>query len=175
MNIDKIILGNKTPEEFNVIIEISSNSAPIKYELDKESGALFVDRIISTPMFYPCNYGFLPNTLGKDGDPLDALVLTESPLMPGSVISSRPLGVVIMEDEKGMDEKIICVPVKKVSSLYDNIVTHKDLPELKLNQIAHFFERYKDLEKGKWVKFSGFGTLEQAKDIINDAIKKYNS
>lgn len=171
MDINKVKLDNNDLKSFNVVIEIPCCSTPIKYELDKESSALVVDRIIATPMIYPCNYGFLPQTLAKDGDPLDALVITEVPLMVGSVIKSRPIGVVLMEDEKGLDEKIICVPISKVTTLYDNIVTYKDLPELKLQQITHFFERYKDLEPGKWVKIAGFSGIEKAEEIINEAIK----
>ncbi|KAL0263842.1 UNVERIFIED_CONTAM: hypothetical protein PYX00_011143 [Menopon gallinae] len=175
MDINKVKIGENAPNEFNVIIEIPCCSLPIKYEIDKDSSSLVVDRIVATPMFYPCNYGFVPQTLGKDGDPLDALVVTEVPLMPGSVIKTRPIGVVVMEDEKGWDEKILCVPVKKVTCLYDNIKSYKDLPELKIKQIIHFFEKYKDLEEGKWVKVSGFEDKEKAIEIITEAIKNYKS
>lgn len=170
MDVNKITLGN-APDSVNVIIEVSANSN-VKYEMDKDSGALFVDRFLHTPMFYPANYGFLPQTLADDGDPLDALVLTRWKLNEGSVIKARPIGVLIMEDEKGMDEKIICVPDKKLDKAYENVNDIKDLPEQVVLEIKHFFEHYKDLENGKWVKVSGIDGAEKAKEIIKKFIKK---
>jgi inorganic pyrophosphatase len=170
MNLDKVILGSKVPEEFNVIIEIPQGGYPIKYEIDKESASLVVDRLVATSMQYPANYGFLPQTLGKDGDPLDALVITPSPLYPMSVIKVRPLGVLLMEDESGFDEKIICVPVTKVTAYYDKIQVLQDLPDILLSQIKHFFETYKNLENGKWVKITGFQDKEFAYKVIKDSI-----
>ncbi len=167
MNIENVSLGDNVPENINVIIEVAANSN-VKYEMDKKSGALFVDRFLHTSMFYPANYGFLPHTLAKDGDPLDALVLTRWGLKEGCVIKSKPVGVLKMEDEKGMDEKIICVPTGKLDKSYSNINDINDLPEQVLNEIKHFFEHYKDLESGKWVKVTGFGNAEEAKKIIKD-------
>jgi inorganic pyrophosphatase len=171
MKVDKIPLGKNSPNDVNVIIEVPANSNPVKYEFDKDSGAIIVDRFIPVNMSYPANYGFIPHTLADDGDPLDALVLTRFPLIPGSVINSRPIGVLIMEDEKGMDEKIISVPNDKVDPFYKNIKDIKDLDEILLLQIKHFFERYKDLEPGKWVKVKEFKDSKVAKELI----KKYSN
>ena len=170
MDLSKIELGDY-PENVNVVIEVSAQSN-VKYEMDKESGALMVDRFLHTPMFYPANYGFLPHTLADDGDPLDALVITRFKLLEGSVIKAKPVGVLIMEDEKGMDEKIICVPDKKLDKAYENVNDIKDLPEQVVLEIKHFFEHYKDLENGKWVKVSGIDGAEKAKEIIKKFIKK---
>ena len=168
MNFEKLSLcDGDISDGVNVIIEVSANSN-VKYEMDKESGALIVDRFLHTSMFYPANYGFLPHTLAKDGDPLDALVLTRWKLTEGSVIKARPVGVLKMEDEKGMDEKIICVPAKKLDKSYENINDIEDLPGQILDEIKHFFEHYKDLEKGKWVKVIGFENAEAAIKIIAD-------
>ena len=169
MDIEKVSLGDY-PESINVIIEVSANSN-VKYEMDKESGALMVDRFLHTPMFYPANYGFLPHTLADDGDPLDALVLTRWKLQEGSVIKARPVGVLLMEDEKGIDEKIICVPAKKLDRSYENINNINDLPHQVIDEIKHFFEHYKDLENGKWVKVSGVEGAEKAKEIIKKFVK----
>lgn len=169
MDIEKVSLGDY-PESVNVIIEVSANSN-VKYEMDKESGALMVDRFLHTPMFYPANYGFLPHTLADDGDPLDALVLTRWKLQEGSVIKARPVGVLLMEDEKGIDEKIICVPAKKLDRAYENINNINDLPHQVIDEIKHFFEHYKDLENGKWVKVSGVEGAEKAKEIIKKFVK----
>ena len=169
MDLNKLSLGD-IPENINVVIEVSANSN-VKYEMDKDSGALIVDRFLHTPMFYPANYGFLPHTLADDGDPLDALVITRFKLLEGSVIKAKPVGVLIMEDEKGMDEKIICVPAKKLDKSYENINDIKDLPEQVLLEIKHFFEHYKDLESGKWVKVSGMEGAEKAKEIIKKFAK----
>lgn len=174
MNIKNIQIGKKAPEEVNVLIENSANALPVKYELDKESGCLFVDRFIATPMHYPCNYGFIPNTLSEDEDPIDVLVPTEYPIVPGAVIPCKPIGVLIMEDEKGMDEKIIAVPTVKMNSEYSMLNELNELPEILMNKIKHFFEHYKDLEKGKWVKVSGFEDSKTAKRKILEAIDRYN-
>ncbi|MFT5702757.1 MAG: inorganic pyrophosphatase [Rickettsiales bacterium] len=169
MDISKISPGKDLPNQINVIIEVPMNCDPVKYEIDKDSGAIFVDRFIGTPMFYPCNYGFIPGTLSDDGDPADVLVVSDYPITPGGVISAKPVGVLIMEDEKGMDEKIIAVPSKKLNSVYENIEEYEELPELLINKIKHFFERYKELEKGKWVKVKGFEGSAKAKELINEA------
>jgi inorganic pyrophosphatase len=172
MDITKISCGKDLPNQVNVIIEVPMNANPVKYEMDKESGAIFVDRFIATPMYYPCNYGFIPGTLSDDGDPADVLVVSDFPVISGSVIASKPVGVLIMEDEKGMDEKIIAVPAKKLNSQYENIEDYKELPEILLNRISHFFERYKDLEKGKWVKIKGFEGPSKAKQLIQEAFDR---
>lgn len=154
--------GKNLPEEVNVIIEIPANADPVKYEVDKDSGALLVDRFMGTAMHYPANYGFIPDTLCGDGDPLDALVITPFPLAMGSVIRCRPVGVLEMTDEGGEDAKLLCVPLSKITSMYDSVNSPDDLPPLLLEQISHFFERYKDLEPGKWVKISGWKGREAA-------------
>lgn len=173
MQVENIEIGKDVPEQVNVIIEVSANDAqPIKYELDKKSGALFVDRFIATPMRYPCNYGFIPNTLADDDDPIDVLVISEYPLMSGAVIPCKPIGVLLMEDEKGEDEKVIAVPVEKINSEYSSLKEIEDVPQLLLDKIKHFFEHYKDLEKGKWVKVSGFKNASEAKNKILEAVKR---
>lgn len=173
MSFNLVPTGKKVPDEVNVIIEIPMGGEPVKYEVDKDSGALFVDRLLSTAMFYPCNYGYVPHTLCGDGDPADVLVYMDRPLLPGSVINCRPIGVLKMTDESGEDAKIIAVPVSKVSKLYDSITSIKDLPEIKLQQIAHFFEHYKDLEKGKWVKVQGWEDADAAKAEILASIENF--
>jgi len=171
MNIDKISIGKDAPRQVNVIIEVPMNASdPVKYEMDKDSGAIFVDRFIATPMYYPCNYGFVPHTLSEDGDPIDVLVVSDFPVVPGAVISVKPVGVLIMEDEKGMDEKLIAVPAKKLNSQFENVESYKELPESLINKIKHFFEHYKDLEKGKWVKVTGFEDADKARQLIEEAI-----
>ena len=172
MDITKISAGKDVPSQVNVIIEVPMNADPVKYEMDKDSGALLVDRFLATPMYYPCNYGFIPNTLSDDGDPADVLVVSDYAIIPGAVIEAKPIGVLLMEDEKGMDEKIIAVPAKKLNSQYDEIEECADLPKGLLDKISHFFERYKDLEKGKWVKIAGFGDSKRAKDLINEAVAR---
>lgn len=172
MNLDRISAGKDMPNDFNVVIEISANAAPIKYEFDKDSGALCVDRFMGTSMFYPANYGFVPQTLSDDGDPVDVLVVTPFPLPPGVLIRCRALGMIKMEDESGIDAKLIAVPVEKLCPMYKAIQKLEDLPELLRNQMVHFFEHYKDLEKGKWVKIQGWGTLEDATAELNDGIKR---
>ena len=157
----------------NAIIEVPLGGEPIKYELDKESGAMFVDRFLYTSMRYPCNYGFLPHTLSEDGDPTDILVVGQRALLPGSVIRCRPVGVLLMEDEAGIDEKIVSVPHSKLTPYYDKIKTYKDLPEVLQDRIPHFFNHYKDLEKDKWVKVLGWGTAEKAGELILSGINAY--
>ncbi len=171
MNIEKIKIGDKAPDEFNVIIEIPQNSDPIKYEFDKESGAIIVDRFVATAMHYPCSYGFIPGTMSNDGDPADVLVLSEFPILVGAVIKVRPIGVLMMEDESGMDEKILAVPVAKLTSYYDSVKSFDDLPPLLLARIKNFFENYKALEKGKWVKVQGWEGPEKAKEIVRIAME----
>ena len=166
MSLLNVPAGKDLPEDIYVVIEIPANADPIKYEIDKESGALFVDRFMSTAMFYPCNYGYINHTLSLDGDPVDVLVPTPYPLQPGSVIRCRPVGVLKMTDEAGEDAKLIAVPHTKLSKEYDHIKDVNDLPELLKAQIAHFFEHYKDLEKGKWVKVEGWENAEAAKAEI---------
>lgn len=170
MNIDKISIGKNPPEEVNVIIEVPLGSDPVKYEMDKESGALFVDRFIHTAMHYPCNYGFIPHTLCGDGDPADVLVVGNLPVISGSVIAARPIGVLIMEDEGGQDEKILAVPTTKLHPFYRDVKSYEDLPDVLTDQIGHFFEHYKDLEKNKWVKIKGWEGPEKAKQLIAESI-----
>ena len=172
MNIDKIEIGKNPPEEVNVIIEIPMNSDPVKYELDKDSAAIFVDRLMQSTMRYPCNYGFVPHTLSEDGDPIDVLVITNYPIVTGAVIKSRPIGVLMMEDESGKDEKIIAVPTKKLDVSMEHINSIEDLQPIMLERIKNFFEHYKDLDKGKWVKVQGFEGAEKAKKLIEEAIDR---
>ncbi|QJC29728.1 inorganic diphosphatase [Enterobacteriaceae endosymbiont of Plateumaris pusilla] len=173
MNLNKVSSGNKVPDDINVIIEISSNSKPIKYEVDKKSGILFVNRFISTTMFYPCNYGYINNTLSLDGDPLDVLVPTQYPILPGSVIRCRPIGILNMTDESGEDIKIIAVPHKKISQEYNNINDINDLSIFLKKQITHFFKHYKDLEDGKWVKIDKWYNIDIAKKEILFSISRF--
>lgn len=170
MDISKISAGHKVPDDVNVIIEIPQGGCPIKYEIDKESGAMFVDRFLHTSMIYPCNYGFIPHTLSDDGDPCDVLVVGQMPIIPGAVVRSRPIGALLMEDESGHDEKILAVPVDKLHPFYSKVLSYKDLPEIVCEQIAHFFAHYKDLEKNKWVKVAKWVGPEEARKIITDGI-----
>ncbi|MFT8675878.1 MAG: inorganic diphosphatase [Acetobacter sp.] len=170
MDVSKISPGKDVPSDINVVIEIPQGSS-VKYEIDKDSGALVVDRFLFTPMAYPTAYGFIPNTLAADGDPTDALVLTPTNVVPGCVIRARPIGVLKMEDESGQDEKIICVPHDKVHPEYTKVQTVDDLPEITVKAIEHFFTRYKDLEAGKWVKVTGWGTKEEAGAFILKALE----
>ena len=172
MNISSIPIGANPPDEINVIIEVPVGGEPIKYEMDKESGALFVDRFLYTPMRYPGNYGFIPDTLSDDGDPIDVLVCNTRALVPGAVISCRPVGVLIMEDDGGQDEKVIAVPAPHITRRYDNIHNYNDLPSISLEQIQHFFEHYKDLEPGKWVKIQQWADADTAKQFIQEAIER---
>ncbi len=170
MNIDAIAIGDNPPEDINVIIEVPIGGEPIKYEIDKASGALFVDRFLYTPMRYPGNYGFVPHTLCGDGDPLDAIVMSSRPIVPGAVVKCRPIGVLMMEDDGGMDEKIICLPVHKLTRNYDSVQDIGDMPEIQLDRVKHFFTHYKDLEPGKWAKIDHIGDLAAAKKVILDSI-----
>ena len=172
MRIDAIAIGSNPPHDVNVIIEVPVGGHPIKYELDKEAGTLVVDRFLYTPMSYPGNYGFVPHTLSDDGDPIDVLVCNTRQLVPGCVISVRPIGVLIMEDNAGQDEKIIAVPSHALTKRYDDIVNVSDMPEITLQQIEHFFEHYKDLEPGKWVKMGEWLNAEDARRLIVEAIER---
>ena len=172
MRIEAIPVGKNPPDEVNVIIEVPIGGEPIKYEMDKESGALFVDRFLYTSMRYPGNYGFIPHTLSGDGDPCDVLIANNRALAPGSVIAVRPVGVLIMEDEAGQDEKIVAVPVSKLSKRYERIENYPDLPEITLRQIEHFFEHYKDLEPNKWVKVIRWGDKSEAMRLIAEGIER---
>jgi len=173
MNLDRVGTGIDAPNKVNVIIEIPSHSDPVKYEVDKQTGAMFVDRFMNTAMHYPCNYGYIPHTLSEDGDPVDVLVITPTPLISGSVINCRIVGMLGMEDEAGPDAKLIAVPDDKLCKLYIKVQQPKDLPELLLQQISHFFEHYKDLEEGKWVKISGWKSAEIAHKEILDSIQRF--
>lgn len=172
MDVSKISTGPNPPYEVYAVIEIPQGGVPVKYELDKDSGAMMVDRFLHTAMFYPANYGFVPNTLSDDGDPADILVVTGSGVVPGAVIPCRPIGVVHLEDEAGMDEKILAVPVEKLHPYYANVKSYRDLPEILIQQIVHFFEHYKDLEQDKWVKFIEMGDDESARQVIVEAIER---
>lgn len=172
MDIAKVSAGKNPPWEVNVIIEVAAGSgSPVKYEMDKHSGALVVDRFLHTPMFYPYHYGFIPHTLSDDGDPMDVLVYATQPLVPGCVIAVRPIGALVMDDEAGQDEKILAVPVPKLYPAYSNIQSYKDLPEIVLQQIQHFFEHYKDLEKNKWVKVTGWKDANDAAAMIETGLE----
>ena len=173
MNLDRVGPGKKVPNEINVIIEIPAHSDPVKYEVDKETGAMFVDRFMNTAMHYPCNYGYIPHTLSEDGDPVDVLVVTPMPLISGSVIVCRIVGVLKMIDESGPDAKLLAVPVDRLCKLYQSVKTPEDMPPMLLDQIAHFFQHYKDLEEGKWVKVEGWAGVEAAKAEINASVKRY--
>ncbi len=172
MDISKIPAGNNPPEDINVVIEVPQHADPIKYELDKESGAIFVDRFMHTAMHYPCNYGFVPNTLSDDGDPVDVLVVSAFSLIPGCVVPCRPVGVLLMEDEAGMDAKVLAVPASKLNPIYDHVQEPEDLPKFLTDQIRHFFEHYKDLEPNKWVKVTGWGNADDARKEILDSIAR---
>lgn len=175
MGLELVSAGKNPPEEINVIIEIPKDSEPVKYEVDKESGAIFVDRILSTPMRYPCNYGYVPSTLCGDGDPADVLVVLPLPLVPGAVIRCRPVGVLKMSDEAGSDEKLLAVPITKVFNGYAHIHDIDQVSPHWLQRIGHFFEHYKDLEDGKWVKLDGWGDAATARRLLEEAIARYQS
>ncbi|WP_428489757.1 inorganic diphosphatase [Rhodopila sp.] len=172
MRIDAIAIGKNPPQDVNVIIEVAIGGEPIKYEMDKEAGTLVVDRFLYTPMRYPGNYGFVPHTLSDDGDPIDVLVANTRPIVPGAVINVRPVGVLKMMDESGGDEKIIAVPSAKLTQRYVNVHNYTDLPSITVVQIQHFFEHYKDLEEGKWVKLQGWGDAAEAKALIVEAVER---
>jgi inorganic pyrophosphatase len=173
MNLDRVSAGCDIPHDCNVIVEIPMHGEPIKYEVDKETGAVFVDRFMSTAMRYPCNYGYIPRTLSEDGDPCDVLVLSPVALITGVVVRCRPIGMLKMDDEAGGDSKILAVPIDKLSSLYQGIQSPRDLPELTTRQIAHFFEHYKDLEPGKWVRVSSWVDADEAKTEIMASVGRY--
>lgn len=170
MDVSKLSAGLKVPEDVFVVVEIPANTS-VKYEIEKESGALFVDRFLFTAMYYPFNYGFIPKTLADDGDAVDVLVIGNQPVFPGSVMRTRPIGMLVMEDEAGMDEKVIAVPVSKLDSSFEKIKDVSDLPQLTKDKIKHFFEHYKDLEPGKWVKLKDWKGAQEAKDYISKAVK----
>ncbi len=172
MNIDAIAIGEAPPDDINVVIEVPIGGDPIKYELDKAAGALVVDRFLYTPMHYPGNYGFVPHTLCGDGDPLDVLIASTRPIVPGAVMNCRPIGVMIMEDEAGDDEKVIAVPAHRLTRRYDAIENYTDLPKITIAQIEHFFLHYKDLEPGKWVKIRAWGDIAQTRQLILDTIAR---
>lgn len=172
MNINKISVGDQPPHEINVIVEIPMGGYPVKYEMDKESGAMFVDRFLHTSMVYPGNYGFIPHTLAADGDPVDVIVVGQAPVASGAVIRSRPIGALLMEDEAGADEKILAVPVDKLHPFYAKVQSYLDLPEILIEQVAHFFNHYKDLEKGKWVSVVKWIDRHEAKELIVQGIER---
>jgi inorganic pyrophosphatase len=172
MRLDAIAIGKNPPHDVNVIIEVQIGGEPVKYEMDKEAGTLFVDRFLYTPMRYPGNYGFVPHTLSDDGDPIDVLVANTRPIIPGAVINVKPIGVLRMEDDGGGDEKIIAVPSAKLTARYANVQNYTDLPEITWKQIEHFFLHYKDLEPGKWVKLLGWGDADEARRLIVEAIER---
>lgn len=174
MSLNAVPAGKNLPEEVNVIIEIPAHADPVKYEVDKESGAIFVDRFMATCMHYPTNYGYVPHTLSLDGDPVDVLVLTPFPLMAGSVIRCRPVGVLKMTDESGEDAKVLAVPADKLSTIYRGITDIDQIPELTKQQIEHFFKHYKDLEPNKWVEIEGWSDCTAAKAEITDSVKRYD-
>lgn len=173
MSLNNVPSGKSLPDDFNVIIEIPMHGEPVKYEVDKDSGAIFVDRFMNTAMHYPCNYGYIPHTLCGDGDPADVLVVTPIPLQTGVVVRCRPLGVLKMTDEGGQDAKLLAVPVDKLCSLYREVKSYEDLPPITIRQIQHFFEHYKDLEPNKWVKIDGWFGVEEARKEIMDSVKNY--
>jgi len=175
MSLDRVEAGAKLPDEFNVIIEIPMNADPVKYEVDKDSGAIFVDRFMLTAMHYPCNYGYIPQTISDDGDPADVLVMTPFPIQIGAVIRCRAIGVLEMDDEAGGDAKLLAVPVEKLYPPYRNITKPEDLPVEDLSRIQHFFEHYKDLEKGKWVKVKGWKGADEARAEILRSRDRYNA
>lgn len=170
MRIDAVPIGKNPPHDINVIIEVPLGGEPIKYEMDKEAGAMYVDRFLYTSMRYPGNYGFVPHTLSDDGDPIDVVVVNTRAIIPGAIMNCRPIGVLKMQDESGHDEKIIAVPSSKLTKRYDKVQSHTDLPDITLHQIEHFFEHYKDLEPNKWVKIVGWGDAEEARKLIQEAI-----
>jgi inorganic pyrophosphatase len=173
MRIDAISIGRNPPKEVNVIVEVPVGGEPIKYEMDKEAGTLIVDRFLYTSMRYPGNYGFIPHTLSDDGDPIDVLIANQRGIVPGAVVAVRPVGVLKMQDEAGGDEKVIAVPVPRLTRRYEKVHSYKDLPEITLQQIEHFFAHYKDLETQKWVKVTGWGDAQEAEAMILAAIERY--
>ena len=175
MSLLHVPAGKSLPDDFNVVIEIPAGASPVKYEVDKASGALFVDRFMATAMHYPCNYGYIPHTIAGDGDPVDVLVMAQFPLPPGVVVRCRPIGMLAMEDEAGEDAKVLAVPVDKLTQMYRSVQAPRDLPQILLDQIAHFFEHYKDLEPGKFVKVKGWVGAEEAKKEIMTGVDRYRA
>jgi inorganic pyrophosphatase len=175
MNLDAVSTGKHPPHEVNVIVEVPIGGEPIKYEIDKASGILVVDRFLYTSMRYPGNYGFIPHTLSSDGDPVDVLVVNTRAITPGAMMSVRPVGVLVMEDEAGGDEKIIAVPSPRLTRRYENVKSYRDLPQITLDQVKHFFEHYKDLEEGKWVKIVKWGDADEAHRLIVEGIERNSS
>ncbi len=171
MDLAKIAVGRNPPWDVNVIIEVPLGGEPVKYELDKDSGAMFVDRFLHTAMRYPCNYGFIPHTLAADGDPVDVLVAGRTPVVPGAIVRARPIGVLIMEDEAGLDEKVLTVPVDDLHPYYSHVTSYRELPKILLEQIAHFFQHYKDLEPDKWVKIQRWGEAEEACRLVASCVQ----
>ncbi len=171
MSLKSVGPGERAPDEINVVVEIPANTGPVKYEVDKDSGAVFVDRFMATAMFYPCDYGYVPESLADDGDPLDVLIVTPHPLIAGTVIRCRPVGVLKMADEAGDDAKILSVPVRRVTRIYEHVQEVADLPQTLVNSIEHFFAHYKDLEEGKWVKIEGWGDAATARQLVTRALK----
>jgi inorganic pyrophosphatase len=172
MRLEAVSIGKNPPEEVNVVVEVPVGGEPIKYEMDKEAGTLVVDRFLYTSMRYPGNYGFVPHTLSGDGDPLDVLIANQRAIVPGAVVAVRPLGVVLMQDEAGLDEKIVAVPVSRLTRRYETVQDYTQLPDITIKQIEHFFAHYKDLEENKWVKLLGWGNVEEAKKLILDGIAR---
>ncbi len=172
MDLSKIPTGINPPADVNVVIEVPLGGEPIKYEIDKASGAMFVDRFLYTSMRYPCNYGFIPHTLSEDGDPMDVMVVGQRALVPGAVVRVRPVGVVMMEDEAGLDEKVIAVPHNKLTRYYDRVENYTDLPDILIEKITHFFERYKDLEPHKWVKVNSVEPVDRAYEVILASVER---
>lgn len=175
MDISKIAIGQNPPDDLNVIIEVPLGGEPIKYEIDKASGAMFVDRFLYTSMRYPCNYGFVPHTLSLDGDPIDVMVVGQRALVPGAVVRARPVGVLLMEDDGGEDEKIIAVPHQKLTRFYEKVQNYTDLPDILVERIVHFFTHYKDMEPNKWVKVRGVEGVDAARDLMVQAIERAKS
>lgn len=173
MDISKISSGQNPPDDINVIVEVPLGGEPIKYEIDKASGAMFVDRFLYTSMRYPCNYGFVPHTLSLDGDPIDVMLVGNRPLVPGAVVRARPVGVLLMEDDGGQDEKILAVPHPKLTRYYEKIENFTDLPEILVDRIVHFFTHYKDMEPNKWVKVQGVEGVDTARELIKNAIDRF--
>ena len=173
MDLSKIGIGKHCPEEVNAVIEVPMYGGPVKYEFDKDSGALLVDRFIGTAMHYPCNYGFVPHTLGEDGDPIDILVMTSAPLMSGTVIACRPIGILNMEDEAGGDAKLLAVPGNKISQLYHHVTDYSDLPRAQLDEIAHFFEQYKSLEPSKWARVDHWSDADEARATVTASVERF--
>jgi inorganic pyrophosphatase len=175
MSLQQVPTGRNIPDDINVIIEVPMNSPAIKYEVDKESGAIFVDRMLKTAMYYPCNYGYVPHTLCGDGDPVDVLVVLPLPMLPGTVVRCRPVGVLQMKDEAGEDSKVIAVPVEEVTGIYRDIKSVEDVDNMLLNQIVHFFEHYKDLERNKWVRTGGWQGVDAARREILEAVERFQA